>query len=112
MRPRHLPGPTLGSVTRDLRREAPSDVDTVDLVLGAAAAGAGLAWRLARPVLLVTGAVLYWFFGDPDTWVYIAAVTVIMLLLTPPSFRYARAVMLYAFGGISFDKRYLEKNKR
>ncbi len=49
-------------MTRDLRREAPSDVDTVDLVtltsLGAAAAGAGLAWRLARPVLRVTGTVL------------------------------------------------------
>jgi uncharacterized protein (DUF983 family) len=69
-----------------------------------------ISFTFAVPIVLVTGAVLYWFFGDPDTWVYVTAVTVIMLLLTPPSFRYARAVMLYAFGGVRFDKRYLEKN--
>lgn len=69
-----------------------------------------ISFAFAVPIVLVTGAVLYWFFGDPDTWVYVTAVSVIMLLLTPPSFRYARTVMLYAFGGVQFDKRYLEKN--
>ncbi len=69
-----------------------------------------ISFAFAVPIVLLTGGALYWLFGDPDTWVYVLSVSVIMLLLTPPSFRYARAVMLYAFGGIRFDKRYLEKN--
>jgi hypothetical protein len=69
-----------------------------------------ISFGFAVPIVLLSGAFLYWFAGDPDTWVYVTMVAVVMLLLTPPSFRYARAVMLYAFGGVQFDKRYLQKN--
>jgi uncharacterized protein (DUF983 family) len=68
-----------------------------------------ISFAFSVPIVLLSGAVLYWFFGDPPTWVYVTTVAVVMLLLTPPSFRYARAVMLYAFGGVKFDKRYLDK---
>lgn len=70
-----------------------------------------ISFAFSVPIVLISGAVLYWFFGDPSTWVYVLTVAIVMLLLTPPSFRYARAVMLYAFGGIRFDKRYLEKER-
>jgi len=70
-----------------------------------------ISFAFSVPIFLGTGAVLYWFFGDPPTWVYVTTVAVVMLLLTTASFRYARAVMLYAFGGVRFDKRYLEKGR-
>lgn len=56
--------------------------------------------------VLVVGAVgfaLYFLAGDPATWVYVACVTGVMLLLAPLSFRYARAVMLYSFGSAPYD---------
>jgi len=49
------------------------------------------------------GILLYYFFGNPDTWVYVAAVTVITLVSTPLVFRYSRALMLYLFGGARYD---------
>lgn len=68
-----------------------------------------ISFGFSVPIMLLTGAALYWLAGDPPTWVYVTAVAVVMLLLTPPSFRYARALMLYAFGGVRFDPRYLER---
>ena len=58
--------------------------------------------------LLVIGVLLYYLAGNPDTWVYIVAVTVVTLLLTPLILRYSRALMLYLFGGAQFDRRYAE----
>lgn len=54
------------------------------------------------PLVLGVGLLVYHLGNDPDTWVYVAAVTVATLALTPLLFRYARAVMLYAFGGVRF----------
>ncbi len=51
----------------------------------------------------VVGILLYYFFGNPDTWVYVAVVTVITLVSTPLVFRYSRALMLYLFGGARYD---------
>lgn len=54
-------------------------------------------------LLVVTVGVLLYFLGDPPAWVYVTAVTGTMVLLTPLSFRYARAIMLYAFGSTYYD---------
>ena len=62
-----------------------------------------ISYGFVVPVVLVVGLLVYFLGHDPDTWVYVAAVTVAVLALTPLLFRYARAVMLYAFGGVSFD---------
>jgi uncharacterized protein (DUF983 family) len=53
----------------------------------------------------IVGVVLYNFFGDPDTWVYILTVFVLALVTTPLVFRYSRALMLYLFGGVRYDPR-------
>ena len=55
--------------------------------------------------LLVVGMLLYYLFGNPDTWVYVVVVTGITLLLTPAILRYSRALMLYLFGGARYDPR-------
>ena len=61
--------------------------------------------------LLVVGVLLYYLAGNPDTWVYIVAVTAVTLLLTPVILRYSRALMLYLFGGAQFDRRYAEREE-
>jgi len=60
-------------------------------------------------ILLLIGFMLYYFANDPPLWVYITAVGVAILLVTPLLFRYSRAVMLYGFGGARFDPRYLSR---
>ena len=57
-------------------------------------------------IVAMVGVLLYFLGRDPDVWVYVAAVAVTVLAFTPLMFRYARAVMLYAFGGTDFDPRY------
>jgi len=62
--------------------------------------------------LLLTGALLYNFFGNPDTWVYVVVVTAVTLLLTPAILRYSRAMMLYWFGGAHYDPRWARAQAR
>jgi uncharacterized protein (DUF983 family) len=57
-------------------------------------------------IMLLTGMALNFLANDPPTWVYVAAVAAVVLPLTPLIYRYSRAMMLYAFGGTSFDSRY------
>lgn len=52
---------------------------------------------------LVLGVLIYYLLGDPDTWVYVAFVTAVTLLLTPIILRYSRALMLYLFGGAQYN---------
>ena len=54
-------------------------------------------------VMVVVGLLLYYFAGDPNEWVYIGTVIVVMILLVPWNYRFSRIVYLYAFGGIKYD---------
>lgn len=60
--------------------------------------------------MFAVGIPLYYFFGNPDTWVYVLAVTLISLVLAPPVLRYSRALMLYLFGGARYDIKYAALN--
>ena len=68
-----------------------------------------ISFGFSTGIMLAVGVLIYYLLHNPDTWVYVGAVTAVTLLLAPLSFRYARAVMLYAFGGIDFDPRYADK---
>ncbi|MBC8082982.1 MAG: hypothetical protein H7Z21_07200 [Hymenobacter sp.] len=54
-------------------------------------------------IMLVTGVLVYYLLDDPDTWVYVASVAVLSVALASFSLRYSRALMLYLFGGVSYD---------
>lgn len=54
----------------------------------------------------VGGVLAYYLFNDPAVWVYVLLVTSLVLLTAPATLRYSRAIMLYLFGGISYDTRY------
>ncbi|UOQ68750.1 DUF983 domain-containing protein (plasmid) [Hymenobacter volaticus] len=54
----------------------------------------------------VGGVLAYYLLNDPAVWVYVLLVTSLVLVTAPATLRYSRAIMLYLFGGISYDTRY------
>ena len=67
-----------------------------------------ISYGFSTIIVAIVGVLLYFLAHDPDVWVYVLVVAVAVLVFTPLMFRYARAVMLYAFGGTHFDPRYLK----
>ena len=67
-----------------------------------------ISYGFSTGIVAIVGFLLYYLGHDPDVWVYVVAVAGAVLVFTPLMFRYARAVMLYAFGGTHFDPRYLK----
>ena len=61
--------------------------------------------------VLVVGMLLYYLAHNPDTWVYVVAVTAVTLLLTPVILRYSRALMLYLFGGTQYDPNWPSRRR-
>ena len=55
---------------------------------------------------LVLGVSIYYLMGNPDTWVYVTAITGVTVLFTPVILRYSRALMLYLFGGAQYNKNW------
>jgi uncharacterized protein (DUF983 family) len=62
-----------------------------------------ISYGFSTGIVFLTGVLLYYLANDPPVWVYITAVAVIVVALTPLLFRYARVVMLYFFAGIRYD---------
>ncbi len=65
-----------------------------------------ISFAFSTAIMLVIGFAVYHLLDDPDTWVYILAVAIVSLVLTPWSLRYSRTLMLYLFGGVTYDERY------
>jgi len=65
-----------------------------------------ISYGFSTVIVAAVGILVYWLGHDPDVWVYVAAVSAAVVLCTPLLFRYARAVMLYAFGGTHYNPRY------
>ncbi|RIY12225.1 DUF983 domain-containing protein [Hymenobacter rubripertinctus] len=65
-----------------------------------------ISFAFSTGIMLVVGLLVYNLLGDPDTWVYVTAVALVSLLLTPLSLRYSRTLMLYLFGGTRYDPKY------
>ena len=65
-----------------------------------------ISYGFSTIIVAVVGVMLYFLGNDPEVWVYVAAVATAVVVFTPLMFRYARAVMLYAFGGTHFDPHY------
>ena len=58
---------------------------------------------------LVLGVLIYYLLGNPDTWVYVSIITGVTVLFTPLILRYSRALMLYLFGGVQYNKDWAHK---
>ena len=62
-----------------------------------------ISYAFTTGIVLVVGLLVYYLLGDPDTWVYVASVTVAVVGLLPLLLRSSRTVMLYFFGDASYD---------
>jgi len=47
--------------------------------------------------------VLYFFFNNPELWVYLVVIGAFSLALAPAFFRYSRVILLYGLGGKKFN---------
>lgn len=65
-----------------------------------------ISYAFSIAILLGTGVVLYNFFDNPSTLVYILSVVGVIFLFLPFTFRYSRVLFLYWFGGVRYDERY------
>ena len=54
-------------------------------------------------IFAFSGVLCYYLLNDPAVWVYVLTVAIIVLATTPLVLRYSRALMLYLFGGITYD---------
>ncbi|MGV3540307.1 MAG: DUF983 domain-containing protein [Rufibacter sp.] len=71
-----------------------------------------MSYGLSVIIVLIVGLSLYFLANDPPTWVYLTVVASIVILLTPVLFRYARVMMLYLFGSVSYDPKYNPRQSR
>ncbi|WP_246289505.1 DUF983 domain-containing protein [Hymenobacter terrestris] len=70
-----------------------------------------ISFGFSTGMMLVIGALVYYLLGDPDTWVYITAVAIVAVLMTPSNLRYSRTLMLYLFGGVDYNPQYAEASQ-
>ncbi|MEO9966353.1 MAG: DUF983 domain-containing protein [Reichenbachiella sp.] len=65
-----------------------------------------VSYAFSAAITLTTGFVLYNFFGNPETWVYMSVVLVSLAIFWPVMFKYSRSIFLHLFGGIRFNPKY------
>ena len=55
-------------------------------------------------IIITTAVILSNFFGNPDTWVYMAVVISTTVGFLPIIYRLSRVLFLYWFGGVEYDE--------
>ena len=63
-----------------------------------------VSYAISGGVALVLGFLLFYFWGDPEGWVYAAVVAPVMLVIAPINFRISRVIWLYYVAGIKYVK--------
>ncbi len=63
-----------------------------------------ISYALNVAVVVSVFLAVYLLLGNPDLWIYISAILIATFVLLPLNFRYSRALMLYLFGGIKYQK--------
>lgn len=63
-----------------------------------------ISYALNVAVVVSVFMAVYVLLGNPDLWIYITSILIMTFALLPLNFRYSRALMLYLFGGIKYQK--------
>ena len=53
-------------------------------------------YALNVAISVITGLTLFYFFNDPELWIYISVIIPTIIILTPPMTRFSRLMMMYA----------------
>ncbi|MGL1885671.1 MAG: DUF983 domain-containing protein [Reichenbachiella sp.] len=54
----------------------------------------------------IVGMVLYNIYEDPETWLYVSVLVLLLSILWPFMYRYSRSIFIHGFGGVRFDNKY------
>ncbi|MDQ3072543.1 MAG: DUF983 domain-containing protein [Bacteroidota bacterium] len=54
---------------------------------------------IGLPLIIAT----YHLLHDPEVWVYLTILVIVLLITSPSMFRISRLIMLYLFGSIKYD---------
>jgi len=61
-----------------------------------------VSYAIAVAVIVVMGLIMFFLLNDPSEWVYIGAITPVLILIAPWNFRCSRILYLYWFGGLKY----------
>lgn len=61
-----------------------------------------ISYAFGVAISVAFGILAFYWFNDPDLWVYMVVIFTPLLLLSPLSMRYSRVLMLYLFGEVSY----------
>ena len=65
-----------------------------------------VSYAMSVGLFLVTGMALYHLFDDPELWVYLTVITILVIVLLPVLYRYSRVLYLYWFGGVHYQQKH------
>lgn len=71
-----------------------------------------ISYAFSVGVVLITGFVLYFFFNDPELWVYLVSIPLALLAFMPFMFRYSRVLLLYFLARVKYDPSFAESGVR
>jgi uncharacterized protein (DUF983 family) len=63
-----------------------------------------VSYAVSGGVALVLGFMLFYLFGDPGGWTYVAVIVPAMVLMAPVNFRISRVVWLHYVAGIEYQE--------
>lgn len=63
-----------------------------------------VSYAFSGGLALVLGFVLFYFFDDPDGWIYVGVIAPAMLLIAPINFRMSRVIWLHYVAGIKYQE--------
>ena len=69
-----------------------------------------ISFAFGTAIMLIVGVLMFYLAHDPPTWVYVTGVAVVAIGFAPWSLRYSRTVMLYLFGGVSYNPRHADQS--
>lgn len=62
-----------------------------------------ISYAFSVATFIICGLATYLLGNNPEVWVYVMVVIVVVLLTFPSSFRYSRILMLHLFSGIGYE---------
>ena len=65
-----------------------------------------ISYAMSVGTVLILGALIFILGNDPDTWVYLATISAVLVLTVPLMFRYARVLLLYFFSGVEYQPEF------
>ncbi|MBI3234654.1 MAG: DUF983 domain-containing protein [Bacteroidetes bacterium] len=65
-----------------------------------------IGYMMTSAMCIIMGALIYFLLHDPDTWVYITGILVVLIGASPLTLRYSRMITMYFITNVEFDPKW------